>query len=75
MLREKPTMQQTEHEVVLLDELVPQYQSESTSTTRRMVERHVWQDALDAITAFTKTHNGKRIGPAAGFLSAAGSFL
>ncbi len=26
-----------------------------------MVERHVWQDALDAITAFTKTHNGKRI--------------
>lgn len=31
------------------------------STTRRMVERHVWQDALDAITAFTKTHNGKRI--------------
>lgn len=31
------------------------------SMTRRMVERHVWQDDLDAITAFTKTHNGKRI--------------
>jgi len=29
--------------------------------TRRMVERHVWQDALDAIDAFTKTHNGRRI--------------
>ena len=25
------------------------------------MERHVWQDALDAITAFTKTPNGKRI--------------
>ena len=31
------------------------------SMTRRMVERHVWQDALDAVTAFTKSHNGKRI--------------
>ena len=29
--------------------------------TRRMVERHVWQDALDAVDAFTKTHNGRRI--------------
>ncbi len=29
--------------------------------TRRMVERHVWQDCLDAVDAFTKTHNGKRI--------------
>jgi len=26
-----------------------------------MVERHVWQDALDAITAFTKTPTGKQI--------------
>ena len=26
-----------------------------------MVERHVWQDALDDIIQFTKTHNGKRI--------------
>ena len=32
-----------------------------SSTTRRMVERHVWQVALDDITAFTKTLNGKRI--------------
>ena len=31
------------------------------SMTRRMVERHVWQDALDDATAFTKTHIGKRI--------------
>ena len=31
------------------------------STSRRMVQRHVWQDALDAITAFTKTENGRRI--------------
>lgn len=31
------------------------------SSTRRMVERHVWQDALDAITVFTKTPNGRRI--------------
>ena len=31
------------------------------STTRRMVERHVWQDELDAITAFAKMHNGKWI--------------
>ena len=28
---------------------------------RRMVERHVWQDALDDVIAFAKTHNGKRI--------------
>ena len=26
-----------------------------------MVERHVWQDDLDDITAFTKTPNGKRL--------------
>ena len=26
-----------------------------------MVQRHVWQDALDAVTAFTKTENGRRI--------------
>ena len=31
------------------------------SMTRRMVERHVWQDALDDVIAFTKTHNGNRI--------------
>ena len=31
------------------------------SGTRRMVERHVWQDDLDDITAFTKTLNGKRL--------------
>ncbi len=26
-----------------------------------MVERHVWQDSLDDIIHFTKTHKGKRI--------------
>ena len=26
-----------------------------------MVDRHVWQDDLDAITAFTKTANGRRL--------------
>ena len=31
------------------------------SGTRRMVDRHVWQDDLDAITAFTKTANGRRL--------------
>ena len=31
------------------------------STNRMMVERHVWQDALDDIIFFTKTHNGRRI--------------
>ena len=31
------------------------------SMTRRMVERHVWQDALDEVIAFTKTQNGRRI--------------
>ena len=31
------------------------------SMSRRMVQRHVWQDALDAVTAFTKTDNGRRI--------------
>ena len=29
--------------------------------TRRMVERHVWQDALDDVVAFTKSDKGKRI--------------
>ena len=29
--------------------------------TRRMVERHVWQDALDDVIAFTKSEIGKRI--------------
>ena len=29
--------------------------------TRRMVERHVWQDALDDVIAFTKSENGRRI--------------
>ncbi len=33
----------------------------AASSTRRMVERHVWQDDLDAVIAFTKTHNGKRL--------------
>ena len=31
------------------------------SMTRRMVDRHVWQDALDDATAFTKTDIGRRI--------------
>ena len=31
------------------------------SMTKRMVERHVWQDALDKVDAFTKSHNGRRI--------------
>ena len=31
------------------------------SSKRRMVERHVWQDALDTVTAFTKTAIGRRI--------------
>ncbi len=29
--------------------------------TRRMVTRHVWQDALDEVTSFTKTPTGKRL--------------
>ena len=29
--------------------------------TRRMVERHVWQDALDDVIAFTKSSIGRRI--------------
>ena len=29
--------------------------------TRRMVDRHVWQDALDDVIAFTNTNKGKRI--------------
>ena len=33
----------------------------SASSKRRLVTRHVWQDALDDITAFTKTPIGKRI--------------
>lgn len=32
----------------------------SSKATRRMVTRHVWQDALDDITYFTKTTIGKR---------------
>ena len=31
------------------------------SMTRRMVERHVWQDALDDVIAFTKSEIGRRI--------------
>ena len=31
------------------------------SMTRRMVDRHVWQDALDDVTAFTSSAKGKRI--------------
>ena len=31
------------------------------SMTRRMVERHVWQDALDEVTSFTKTPQGRSI--------------
>ena len=31
------------------------------SMNRRMVERHVWQDALDEVMLFTKTSQGKRI--------------
>ena len=31
------------------------------SMTRRMVDRHVWQDALDDVIAFTRTDKGKRI--------------
>ena len=31
------------------------------SAKRRMVERHVWQDALDDIILFTKTEVGRRI--------------
>ena len=30
------------------------------SMTRRMVERHVWQDALDDVIAFTKSDKGRR---------------
>ena len=33
----------------------------SAKATRRMVTRHVWQDALDECTWFTKTSIGKRI--------------
>ena len=33
----------------------------SAGASRRMVERHVWQDALDDIIWFTNTENGKRI--------------
>ena len=31
------------------------------SMNRKVVERHVWQDALERVDAFTKTHRGKRI--------------
>ena len=33
----------------------------SEKATRRMVTRHVWQDALDEVTAFTKTLHGRRL--------------
>ena len=33
----------------------------SEKATRRMVTRHVWQDALDEVTAFTKTPQGRRL--------------
>lgn len=33
----------------------------SSKAKRRMVERHVWQDALDDITIFTKTSIGRRL--------------
>lgn len=33
----------------------------SASAKKRTVNRHVWQDALDCITQFTKSPNGKRI--------------
>ncbi len=33
----------------------------SSSKTRRLVTRHVWQDDLEQADAFTKTLNGKRI--------------
>ena len=33
----------------------------SIKSTRRLVTRHVWQDALDEITYFTKTANGRRL--------------
>ena len=33
----------------------------SEKATRRMVTRHVWQDALDEVTAFTKTSMGRRL--------------
>ena len=33
----------------------------SNKAKRRMVERHVWQDALDDITIFTKTTIGRRL--------------
>lgn len=32
-----------------------------TSTTRRLVTRHVWQDDLEQADAFTKTENGNRM--------------
>ncbi len=37
------------------------YECFGASMKRKMVTRHVWQDDLDAITAFTKTANGRRI--------------
>ena len=33
----------------------------SSSMTRRLVIRHVWQDALEQADTFTKTYSGKRI--------------
>ena len=29
--------------------------------SRKVVERHVWQEALERVDAFTKTHRGKQI--------------
>ena len=31
------------------------------SMSRKVVERHVWQEGLERVDAFTKTHRGKRI--------------
>ena len=33
----------------------------SPNATRRQVTRHVWQDFLDQVTAFTKSPNGRRL--------------
>ena len=33
----------------------------SDKSSRRQVTRHVWQDALEQVDAFTKTSSGKRI--------------
>ena len=33
----------------------------SEKSKRRLVTRHVWQDALEDVTCFTKTERGRRI--------------